>query len=386
MMSWFRKKRIDYYLVFPKLRGLLGELSSSEIVEMITSPKMATSLDRLPQTEIAYCLWAIAASLKIVSANRKRRFSVVHAFGYRFDGLAALIASRIIRTPYSVHIKGPGIHLKDLLPSKTQRFLRRLEYPLNLLVLRKADLVLCESEEGRHSLYVHIGKSIKIQLSPPPIQTKEYKLPVEIRQEMRRKFCERSDTVLIGYVGRLDRGKNVGGLIRAYNSARKYLASSKLVIVGTGPLDLELRRLARNLGIESEVILLGRRYDVPALLQAIDIFVIPSFFEGYSNALLEAMAAGKAIVASDIPGNREILGSDWGFFFNPTDLHALERLLVELGGNLGLRTACGVRANRLAGKYDLDTVCDDFLQKLSSVVIKSEAITSEVSSQICGLK
>jgi glycosyltransferase involved in cell wall biosynthesis len=123
------------------------------------------------------------------------------------------------------------------------------------------------------------------------------------------------------------------------------------------------------------------RYDIIALLQAMDIFVIPSFFEGYSNSLLEAMASGKAIVASDIPSNREILGKDGGFLFNPSDIHALEAILVELVNNSRLRAKWGMKARQLARRYDLDKVCEDFVRKLNGMATKREK-TGEVHESI----
>lgn len=368
MVKWFREKQVSFVLVFPRVRGLLGELSSSYIAEPLSSPKMTTSSDKLPQAEVAFFLWAIAAALRIVSINKRWRFSAIHAFGYRFEGVAALIASRLIRIPYSVHIKGPGVHLKDMLPSKAQRFLRNLEFPLSLLVLKHASLVLCESEEARRSLHAYIGNESKIQMSPPPITIEEYRLPVEVGGKIRERLGIQRDAVVIGCVGRLSPSKNVETLMRAYRSARRLTrSSSKLLIIGSGPLERELKQLAQGSGIENDVLFLGRRYDISLLLQAMDIFVIASFFEGYSSALLEAMAAGKAIVASSIPSNREILGEDGGLLFDPNDIHALEGILADLINNSELRAEKSLKACRLVGRYDLDEVCEDFLAKLRSM-------------------
>lgn len=370
MIKWLRAKPIAFMLVFPKLRGLVGVVSVLDSERgLVSGPQMATSWDRLPHVNLASLFWAMVAALRIVCANSTFRFSVVHAFGYRSDGIAALIASRLLRIPYSVHVKGPGIHLKDLLPTATQRILRNLEYPMSLFVLEKASLILCESEEGRRSVLRHIADTAKVQLSPPSILIDDYDFPVAVGRKVREDLGVRTDDVVIGYVGRLSPGKNIEALMRAYGSVRRLTGSScKLLIIGSGPLERELKRLAQEIGIGNDVLFLGTRYDVSALLQAIDIFVIPSFFEGYSNALLEAMAAGKAIVASDIPGNREILGKDGGLLFNPNDTHALGGILVRLISNSGLRAEKGLKACRLAKRYGLDEVCQDFLRKLGSMV------------------
>ena len=81
--------------------------------------------------------------------------------------------------------------------------------------------------------------------------------------------------------------------------------NARLVIVGEGPLRNELQKLATKQGDEAQVSFLGFRRDVPDVLASFDVFVQPSLWEGLSVSLTEAMAAGKAIVATDICGNRE---------------------------------------------------------------------------------
>jgi hypothetical protein len=155
----------------------------------------------LLHVEAAYILWTIAAALQIHSVNRKNRFSAIHAFGYRFDGLAAFIASRLLRIPYSVHIQSPGLHLRQMMSSKTERLLRRLETPLNILVLKKASLILCQSEEGRRSIHPYVSRFEKIQLNPPPIPTKDYKLSREVREKVRQGLGIKGNEVLVGVRG-----------------------------------------------------------------------------------------------------------------------------------------------------------------------------------------
>jgi glycosyltransferase involved in cell wall biosynthesis len=171
----------------------------------------------------------------------------------------------------------------------------------------------------------------------------------------------------VGYVGRLSPEKNVAALVEAYSLALTSVRPQlRLIIIGSGPSELQLRRQARALGLEENIAFLGRRYDVPRLLQGIDIFVLPSFFEGCSNALIEAMAAGKAIVASNVPGNREVLGYD-GFLFDPNNADELRNILVRLANNPRLRTKKGLVACDRAGKFDLDSVCNEFVEMITNI-------------------
>lgn len=112
------------------------------------------------------------------------------------------------------------------------------------------------------------------------------------------------------HVGRLDPQK---GLFEFLSHAPRWLAESPthdLVLAGVGPLEARLRDLCRDRGIADRVRFLGYRDDIPGLLKAADILVLPSRWEGMPNAILEAMAAGRAVVAFEVEGVRELLGEN----------------------------------------------------------------------------
>jgi glycosyltransferase involved in cell wall biosynthesis len=113
---------------------------------------------------------------------------------------------------------------------------------------------------------------------------------------------------VVTYVGRLARQKDVLWLLK---TAPQFLAASPgihLLIVGRGPQEEELRRFAGQLGIGSRVHFAGFRPDVPALLAASRLLVLPSRWEGMPNVVLEAMASRLPVVATDVEGVRELLG------------------------------------------------------------------------------
>ena len=154
------------------------------------------------------------------------------------------------------------------------------------------------------------------------------------------KTAPRSSTaeVLIGSVGRLVAVKNYPLLLRALAALPARLPW-RLALVGDGPERASLERLAGELGIRERVEFLGHREDVPALLQSMTVFVLPSVSEGLSNTLLEAMAAGAAIVASDVGGNREIVEHESsGLLFESEDLQGLTGALQRLINDPALRT------------------------------------------------
>jgi glycosyltransferase involved in cell wall biosynthesis len=110
------------------------------------------------------------------------------------------------------------------------------------------------------------------------------------------------------YVGRLDEQKGVRWLLEHAATWMKRLVAHDLLIVGEGPYRSALERAAREENIAQRVHFLGWRSDVPSLLKAADVLVLPSQWEGMPNVVLEAMAAGRAIVANRVEGVAELLG------------------------------------------------------------------------------
>jgi len=112
---------------------------------------------------------------------------------------------------------------------------------------------------------------------------------------------------VIGTVGRLNWTKDQATLLQAFARARATHPDARLVLIGGGELRGTLEGLAADLAIENAVHFLGDRSDVPTLLPGFDVFALSSRTEGYSIALLEACAAARPIVATDVGGNREIV-------------------------------------------------------------------------------
>jgi glycosyltransferase involved in cell wall biosynthesis len=152
---------------------------------------------------------------------------------------------------------------------------------------------------------------------------------------------------VIGAVGNLYAVKGHAVLLRA---AAALPPSVHVVIAGRGEEEAALRREAAALGLGDRLHLLGFRDDVPDLLAAFDIYALPSFSEGQSLALLEAMAAGRPIVATAVGGNPELLGapSPAGLLVPPGDPAALGaalgRLLADPGAAATLAAAARARA------------------------------------------
>ncbi len=139
---------------------------------------------------------------------------------------------------------------------------------------------------------------------------------------------------IIGSVGRLMKVKNYAMLIKAFSMIVSKNPDTRLVLVGDGPEKKSLQHLVQNLGIENKIIFAGTTSDVRSFLQIMDIFVLPSFSEGVSLSLLEAMAAGCPAVATAVGGNKEVINPFQNGLLVPSDnpaamAHALENLIND---------------------------------------------------------
>jgi glycosyltransferase involved in cell wall biosynthesis len=142
--------------------------------------------------------------------------------------------------------------------------------------------------------------------------------------------CTESTPVIV-YAGRLHPDKGLEDLVRAFRLVRKHFRHARLWLVGAGPDRGRLIDLAHKLDLRGKVVLPGPFSDTETVLAAADVFVLPSRQEGMSLALLEAMAAGLPVVASDIAGNRELIRhEEHGLVVPHGDTAALAQAILRL--------------------------------------------------------
>ncbi len=167
----------------------------------------------------------------------------------------------------------------------------------------------------------------------------------------------------ITYVGRLERQKGLYGLIESASEWLGRLGGHDLLLVGEGPDATTLKQRCRELGIAGRVHFAGWRADVPAVLAASRLLVLPSQWEGMPNAVLEAMASGLPVVAMDVEGVRELLGEaaadqvaqpgDWkGFASKIISLIQSREQAAKLGATNRRRAAEVFSLDRSVAAYE----------------------------------
>jgi glycosyltransferase involved in cell wall biosynthesis len=171
--------------------------------------------------------------------------------------------------------------------------------------------------------------------------------------ELRRRIRGTAGDVVLGTVGSLTPKKGHVFLLRALVQLLKRGVGCSLAVAGDGPERSSLESIAGHLGVSTRVHFLGEQRNVEDVLAAIDVFVLPSLVEGMPLALLEAMLAGKPVVATRVGGVPEAVTSDVnGILVEPGSGPALADAIERLARSSSLRDAYGARAREtIAGGY-----------------------------------
>ena len=179
-------------------------------------------------------------------------------------------------------------------------------------------------------------------------------------------------------VGRLDKAKGYDILLRAYQVVKEQRPSSTLVIVGEGSCREKLELLAQELGLDPKAIFIGQSQNIPQLLSSSSIYVSASLWEGIPNSHLEAMASGKAIVATAVGGVPEILDSESALLIASKNVGELARAIIALLDNPDLRERLSNHAlERVNKEFSLDRMIfnhENFYQDLMKGLEKNREL------------
>lgn len=273
---------------------------------------------------------------------RKEKFDLVATHTSK-GGFLGRLAACLAGVPNIVHHAHGFSFNKELSPG-TKRFYVMLER----FAAQTSDLIISVNEQHRQmAVALGVERAEKIQTIHNGIDLGPFS--AVNREAARRELGFDDSVLLIGAIGRLAPQKGFLYLIRAFRILFDRFPSAHLVIAGSGPMKDDLEREVREKGLEGRVHFPGFRDDVPLLLAAFDVYAQPSLWEGHSISLIEALAAGKAIVATDIDGNREAIDSgETGLLVPPADPEALARGLELLLSGPAFARELGQQARRAA--------------------------------------
>ncbi|MBV2127694.1 TIGR03088 family PEP-CTERM/XrtA system glycosyltransferase [Arsukibacterium indicum] len=273
------------------------------------------------------------------------------AMEYQFPAMLA-------RVPFRIHGEH-GWDLTDLAgQNKKYRLLKRVFKSI-------IHHYVCLSEEGCNYLRKAVAvPSSRLTKICNGVDTGRFK-PDASQSNPLPEALATSNRVIFGAVGRIADVKNQQLLVAAYIAQCQQDASFKqhtaLVIIGDGPTRPQLQQLLASVGLHQQCWLPGDRSDVATILPQLSVFVLPSLAEGISNTILEAMACGLPVIASNVGGNAELVevaaasNMQTGWLFDSNNKSQLQQLLLQCQQSPTTLQQLGLNARAAAGqKFSLD--------------------------------
>ncbi|WP_166805041.1 glycosyltransferase [Nitrosococcus wardiae] len=285
------------------------------VVQLTAKDIPVDFLPRKPGLDLSY-------PLRLARFLRRKKIDILHLHNPTalFYGT---LAGRIARTPAIIYTE----HGRDFSSSWKVKLANRW---LSALV----NEVVAVAERGKTYLTSEEGfDSSRIKLIYNGIDADKFNSWVchDKRREMLATLGLKPDDPIVGVVARLDPIKNHASLLKAMVTVSQRVPGAMLLVIGDGPLRLELEQQAQELRLGETVKFLGARSDVPELLSILDVFVLPSYNEGLSLTLIEACAVGKPIVATDVGGNSEVVEHGINGLLVPSDNpHALAKAITHI--------------------------------------------------------
>jgi glycosyltransferase involved in cell wall biosynthesis len=270
------------------------------------------------------------ARLQLARRLRRNHTAVAHAFDF-YTNLMLIPAARLAGVPAVI---GSQRQIGDLLSSAQGQ--------AQLAVFRLCDRVVCNSQAAADLL-------IEQGVLRRRVVVIRNGLPLEDFVRAEPALPARPGVLRVGMIARMNtRSKNQGLFLQAAARIAASFQKAQFVLVGDGPLRPDLESEVQKLGLARQAVFLGERQDIPEILASLDISVLPSASESLSNAVIEAMASGLPVVASEVGGNRELIGEGRGILVREGDERELAKAIAELLQDSALRERLGEKARQFA--------------------------------------
>jgi glycosyltransferase involved in cell wall biosynthesis len=293
------------------------------------------------------------ALARLTALMRQGKYDIVHSHLFRADIFACLAIAQLGDTPPL---------LVSTRHNDDRFFLNPFVGIAHYMISAQQDLIIAISDHiarftvSRGVRYPARVRRVYHGIEPMVTQALERE-----GQQIRHELGITQEDFLVGNVGRLALQKGQRHLIAAMPLLLERVPRAHVVIAGGGDLEDYLRDLALEVGVAERVHVLGPRRDVPALMHAIDVFVMPSIWEGFGIVLLEAMAAGRPIVASRVATIPEVVvDGETGVLVPAGDPVALAEALASLAHDPQQAKQFGEAGRtRLRTRFSIDKMVGD---------------------------
>lgn len=297
-----------------------------------------------------FSLQAQRSRMAIVRSMRRDGIAVAHAFDF-YTNLMLIPAARLAGIP----VIGSHRQLGDLLTSA--------QFKAQYWAFRFCSRVVCNSRAAADTLRAAGLPEARIEIIPNGLTNQAF-------DECAPAIPRQPQVTRVGMIARMNNAvKNHPAFLKAAAKLAAEYSAVEFVLVGDGPFRPQLEQMAAELGIQRKVLFLGERHDIPAILASLDVSVLVSSSESLSNVILESMAAGVPVVATDVGGNSELVkDGETGVLVPPGDQQELVRAIAFLVRDPVSRAQYAQRSRQVArSQFHIDEVCRQLEQLYLSI-------------------
>jgi glycosyltransferase involved in cell wall biosynthesis len=283
---------------------------------------------------------------KLTRFIRQGKYAIVHTHSSK-AGILGRLAARMAGVPIIIHtVHGWSFH------AHMHPVVRNIYIYLERWIARYTDtLVTVAQQDIEKGLKYGIGRPEQYRLVRSAIPLDEFDPGQVDRDTVRAELDISKEAYVLGNVGRFSSQKNPLDWVRVAGRVGRSLPECRFLLVGDGPLNIEVKKALIEEGIMDRTILTGLRRDVPRLMVAMDVFLITSLWEGLPRVIPQAMAMGLPVVANAVDGSSEaVVPGETGYLCPPGALEEMADRCIELLRDPIKRLAMGKRAQVYASK------------------------------------
>jgi glycosyltransferase involved in cell wall biosynthesis len=275
--------------------------------------------------------WDLRTPYRLFRLLRRENIQILHAHLFHANFLASVVG-RLARTPCVIVTR----HNVDIGGAHRECINRCIKGLRDLVVVISQEVQVVESQRSR----IALSKTVLI---PNGVQVESFtKVSQNDVENLVQEWGINISMPIIGTLARFHKQKGYSYLLDAAVMLKENMPSVSFLLVGDGALKSLMEEKAHSLGLSDSVIFTGIRRDVPEILALLDVFVLPSLWEGLPIALLEAMAAGLPVVATRVGGVPEVVVDGvTGLLVPPRDPEAFSKAILKLLQDPDLRQKMG---------------------------------------------
>ncbi len=334
------------------------QILESEGIEFIQCPFLLRRINVIKDLKAFFDIWRII---------KKYNPLIVHTHSSK-AGLMGRLAAKLAGVPIIVHTPHGHVFFGYFGPLKTKLFII-----LEKLASRITDkIVALTNREKKDHLLFKIAEEDKFSVIYSGIELNTLKeSSSEEKQNLKKELGIPENSLIVGTAGRLVPVKGPEFLVKASKYIISKYPDTYFMFTGYGPLEQDLKRKALEMGISDNIIFLGWRDDLAKIISIYDIFVLPSLNEGMGRVLVEAMALGKSIVASNVGGIPDlVIHGKNGFLVPPKNPKELVKYIQILLEDKDKREKMGLTGKEMSLNFSAENMVEKIAELYEELLIQ----------------